>query len=57
MQVPYLVRERSLEENHEMRAPATKLCPLYELIRSDLKQLFEKEPSIKEQIVSVDQER
>ena len=51
-----MVRERSLEENHEMRAPATKLCPLYELIRSDLEQLFEKEPSIKEKIISVDQE-
>ena len=40
-----------------MRARVRPLPVLYELVRSDVEQLFEKQPSIKEQIISIDHER
>ena len=36
---------------------AANPCSLYELIRFDLEQLFEKQPRIKKQIISIDHER
>ena len=44
-------------EPRNASAIAATPCSLYELIRSDLEQLFEKQPSIKEQIISIDHER
>lgn len=44
-------------EPRNASAVAATPCSLYELTRSDLEQLFEKQPSIKEQIISIDQER
>ena len=44
-------------ESRNASAIAATPCSLYELTRSDLDQLFEKQPSIKEQIISIDEER
>ena len=44
-------------EPRNASAIATTPCSLYELIRSDLEQLFKKQPSIKKQIISIDHKR